>query len=158
MNTQLTAISPIDGRYFSKTRELSKLMSEYGLIYHRLWIEVRFLQALARCQQLTECPTLSSNDNALLESILANFNEQAAEEVKKIEFCQRNYKGIDFTIQRVFTTDENIGAKLFSTDSKTDFFNQSIETYKILKTQEDLNDKVYESSEEAKADGFKNLE
>lgn len=94
-----------------------------------------------------------------------NFNKEAyltdhMEEVKKIEFCQRNYKGIDFIIQRVFTTDKNTVAELFTInfDSKADFFNHSIETYKILKTQEDLNDKVYESSKEAIADGFKNLE
>lgn len=100
MNTQLTAISPIDGRYFSKTRELSKLMSEYGLIYHRLVVEVRFLQALARHEQINECPRLSSKDNELLESILANFTEHSAEEVKKIEqVTNHDVKAVEYYLK-----------------------------------------------------------
>ena len=39
----LTAISPIDGRYGAKTAALRPIFSEYGLIYHRLLVEVRWL-------------------------------------------------------------------------------------------------------------------
>ena len=44
----LTAISPIDGRYADKTAELRPIFSEYGLIRHRVRVEVCWLQALAR--------------------------------------------------------------------------------------------------------------
>ncbi len=45
--SSLTAISPIDGRYGNKTADLRPIFSEYGLIRHRLHVEVRWLQALA---------------------------------------------------------------------------------------------------------------
>ncbi len=45
--TQLTAISPVDGRYGQKTETLRPIFSEYGLIRHRVIVEVRWLQALA---------------------------------------------------------------------------------------------------------------
>ncbi|MEJ2646020.1 MAG: adenylosuccinate lyase, partial [Gammaproteobacteria bacterium] len=44
--TSLTAISPVDGRYGSKTEALRPIFSEYGLIRHRVLVEIRWLQAL----------------------------------------------------------------------------------------------------------------
>ncbi len=44
---ELTAISPADGRYGQKTSDLRPLFSEFGLIHHRVLVEVRWLQALA---------------------------------------------------------------------------------------------------------------
>ena len=44
---ELTAISPVDGRYGSKTAAFRDLFSEYGLIKHRVLVEVRWFQALA---------------------------------------------------------------------------------------------------------------
>ena len=41
--SQLSAISPIDGRYAQKTELLRPIFSEYGLIYHRVLVEVRCL-------------------------------------------------------------------------------------------------------------------
>ena len=41
--SQLTAISPIDGRYGAKTDSLRPIFSEYGLIRHRVVVEVRWL-------------------------------------------------------------------------------------------------------------------
>ena len=45
--SSLTAISPIDGRYASKTEELRPYVSEYGLIRYRVNVEIRWFQALA---------------------------------------------------------------------------------------------------------------
>ncbi len=44
----LQSISPIDGRYASKTSELSAYFSEYALIRYRVLVEVRYLQELHR--------------------------------------------------------------------------------------------------------------
>jgi len=44
---ELTAISPVDGRYGSKTAAFRDLFSEFGLIKHRVLVEVRWFQALA---------------------------------------------------------------------------------------------------------------
>jgi adenylosuccinate lyase len=45
--TSLTAVSPVDGRYARKTEDLRPIFSEFGLIRHRVLVEVRWLQALA---------------------------------------------------------------------------------------------------------------
>ena len=50
----LTAVSPIDGRYGSRTAELRAVMSEFGLVRHRVLVEVRWLQALAAHPGITE--------------------------------------------------------------------------------------------------------
>lgn len=103
MKTQITAISPIDGRYFTKTRPLSKIMSEYGLIYFRVLVEVRFLQTLANEKTITECPALSDSDNALLESLLANFNEEDALHVKHIESTtNHDVKAVEYFLKEKF--------------------------------------------------------
>ncbi len=81
----LTAISPIDGRYAEKTGQLRAVFSEYGLIYHRVLVEIRWLQALSRHPEITEVPAFSKTANALLESIIDDFNQQQAQRIKDIE-------------------------------------------------------------------------
>jgi len=81
----ITAISPIDGRYSAKTASLRPLLSEYGLIYHRVLVEIRWLQALASHPEIREIETLSESANASLESIIENFDEQHAKRIKELE-------------------------------------------------------------------------
>ena len=81
----LTALSPTDGRYASKTAALRPWFSEYGLIYHRVLVEIRWLQMLADHPQIKEVPAFSTETNAFLESILTNFGETDALRVKAIE-------------------------------------------------------------------------
>ena len=81
----ITAISPIDGRYSAKTASLRPLLSEYGLIYHRVLVEIRWLQALASHPEIREIETLSESANASLESIIENFDEQQAYRIKELE-------------------------------------------------------------------------
>jgi adenylosuccinate lyase len=83
--TQLTAISPVDGRYGSKTDALRPIFSEYGLIRHRVVVEVRWLQALAAHEGIREVPVLSSHADRLLNGIIDKFSEQDARRVKNIE-------------------------------------------------------------------------
>jgi hypothetical protein len=52
----LTAVSPIDGRYGSKTEDLRPIFSELGLIRHRVLVEIRWLQALAAHPGIPEVP------------------------------------------------------------------------------------------------------
>jgi adenylosuccinate lyase len=81
----LTAISPIDGRYAAKTASLRPVFSEYGLIYHRLMVEVRWLQTLSRTADISEVAQFSAAANALLDSIVQNFDPTQAERIKEIE-------------------------------------------------------------------------
>ena len=57
--SSLTAVSPVDGRYGGKTADLRAIFSEYGLIRHRVLVEVRWLQALAAHPGIPEVPALS---------------------------------------------------------------------------------------------------
>ena len=81
----LTAISPIDGRYAAKTASLRPVFSEYGLIYHRLMVEVRWLQTLSRTADISEVPQFSAAANAWLDSIVQNFDPTQAQRIKEIE-------------------------------------------------------------------------
>ena len=81
----LTALSPVDGRYASKTSSLRQYFSEYGLIKHRVLVEIRWLQALSANNDITEVPNFSSEANKTLENILNHFNEDDAGRIKDIE-------------------------------------------------------------------------
>jgi len=81
----LTALSPVDGRYGSKTKELREYFSEYGLIKQRVVVEVRWLQALAKHKDISEVPAFSSAANTLLNNIVDDFSETDAQRVKDIE-------------------------------------------------------------------------
>ena len=83
--TELTAISPIDGRYAGKTGELRPIFSEFGLIHHRVLVEVRWLQVLAADPGISEVPALSEHANNLLNHIVEKFSIEDAQRVKNIE-------------------------------------------------------------------------
>jgi adenylosuccinate lyase len=83
--TTLTAVSPVDGRYGSKTEQLRPIFSEFGLIRHRVQVEVRWLQALADQEMIAEVPALSEHATNLLNGIVDNFSVEDAHRVKNIE-------------------------------------------------------------------------
>ncbi|MEN8132270.1 MAG: adenylosuccinate lyase [Pseudomonadota bacterium] len=83
--SQLSAISPIDGRYGNKCTLLRPIFSEFGLIRHRIIVEIRWLQALASHPSIPEVPPFSESANDLLEGIISDFSEQDAERIKAIE-------------------------------------------------------------------------
>jgi adenylosuccinate lyase len=96
----LTAISPIDGRYGSKTTELRPFVSEYGLIHHRVIVEIEWLKALASHPEITEVPAFSENAITYLNSIKVNFNEADAQHVKDIESkINHDVKAIEYFIK-----------------------------------------------------------
>ncbi|CAA0117345.1 Adenylosuccinate lyase [BD1-7 clade bacterium] len=83
--TSLNAISPVDGRYGSKTEKLREIFSEYGLIKFRVQVEVRWLQQLANHPQIEEIKPFSVEANQFLEDLLNNFGEEQAGRIKDIE-------------------------------------------------------------------------
>jgi len=98
--SQLTAISPIDGRYASKTAALRPLVSEYGLIRHRVIVEVEWLQALAAEPAITEVPALSDAAARALSHIALQFNEAAAARIKAIEsVTNHDVKAVEYYIK-----------------------------------------------------------
>ena len=98
--TALSAISPIDGRYGSKTADLRPIFSEYGLIKYRVEVEVRWLQQLANHPGIPELNPLSSEANALLETLVSGFNEEHAQRVKTIErTTNHDVKAVEYLIK-----------------------------------------------------------
>ena len=82
---ELSAISPVDGRYGAKTAALRPVFSEFGLIHHRVLVEVRWLQALAQHPQISEVPAFSASATAQLDAVVSAFSLDDAERVKQIE-------------------------------------------------------------------------
>lgn len=96
----LTAISPVDGRYGSKTADLRPVFSEFGLIRARVTVEVRWLQKLAAHPQITEVPALSEEANAVLNALVDNFGATEAERVKEIErTTNHDVKAVEYLIK-----------------------------------------------------------
>lgn len=81
----LTAISPVDGRYGSKTQSLRGIFSEFGLIRFRVLVEVRWLQQLARHEGIAEVPAFSSATDQQLNAIVDAFSIDDAQRIKDIE-------------------------------------------------------------------------
>ncbi|MGZ8187069.1 MAG: lyase family protein, partial [Methylobacter sp.] len=99
-NFALTAISPIDGRYADKVKELRPIFSEYGLIRFRVQVEVCWLQALASHPQIGEVRTFSDPANKLLNSIISDFSETDAQRIKDIEkTTNHDVKAIEYFLK-----------------------------------------------------------
>ena len=81
----LTAVSPVDGRYGSKTQLLRTIFSEFGLIKFRVHVEVRWLQKLAATDGIAEVPAFSAAANVYLDAIISEFSEADAARIKSIE-------------------------------------------------------------------------
>ena len=99
----LTAISPIDGRYASKTAQLRPVFSEFGLIHSRVTVEIRWLQSLSRHPGIEEVPPFSAQTQAQLDAIVSDFSETDAERVKQIErTTNHDVKAVEYLIKEKF--------------------------------------------------------
>ena len=96
----LTAISPVDGRYGSKTASLRGIFSEYGLTKYRVQVEINWLKLLSSCPEIEEVPPFSETALALLDSIKDNFNEADALRIKAIEATtNHDVKAVEYFIK-----------------------------------------------------------
>ncbi|MBW8185951.1 adenylosuccinate lyase [Shewanella nanhaiensis] len=96
----LTAISPVDGRYGSKTASLRGIFSEYGLTKYRVQVEINWLKLLSSCPEIEEVPPFSETALALLDSIKDNFNEADALRIKTIEATtNHDVKAVEYFIK-----------------------------------------------------------
>jgi len=96
----LTALSPLDGRYESKTAPLRPLFSEYGLIHRRVLVEIRWLLALAEHKRIKEVPPFSGATKKILDRIVIDFSEADARRVKEIEATtNHDVKAIEYFLK-----------------------------------------------------------
>ena len=100
--TALNAISPIDGRYRSKTRSLAPYFSEEALIKYRILVEIEYFIALCELP----LPQLSSFNPSLFEelrSIYEHFSLEDAKEIKEIEqTTNHDVKAVEYYIKKEF--------------------------------------------------------
>lgn len=102
--SSLTAISPIDGRYQSKTKELQPYFSEFGLIKYRVIVEVEYLIALveAGIEPLKNFPKESY---VSLRAICKNFSEEDANWIKNTEkVTNHDVKAVEYFLKEKLTT------------------------------------------------------
>lgn len=98
--TSLTAVSPVDGRYGSKTAALRPIFSEYGLIRFRVQVEVRWLQCLAAHPGISEVAPFSDAANAILDRLAEDFDLAHAERIKEIErTTNHDVKAVEYLLK-----------------------------------------------------------
>jgi adenylosuccinate lyase len=109
--SSLTAVSPVDGRYGSKTADLRPIFSEFGLIRHRVLVEIRWLQALAAEPGIPEVPPLSGHAGNLLDAIVDNFSEADAHRVKNIErTTNHDVKAVEYFLKEKIAGNDELEA------------------------------------------------
>ena len=109
--SSLTAISPIDGRYGSKCADLRPIFSEYGLIRHRVLVEVRWIQMLAANPGIAEVPTFTAHASKLLDDIVDNFREEDAQRVKNIErTTNHDVKAVEYLLKEKVADNAELAA------------------------------------------------
>ncbi|KAL0687649.1 hypothetical protein Bca4012_087326 [Brassica carinata] len=99
--SNLTALSPLDGRYWGKVKDLASSMSEFGLIYFRVLVEIKWLLKLSRIPQVTEVPSFSKEAEVYLQGIIDGFSMDDALEVKKIEkVTNHDVKAVEYFLKQ----------------------------------------------------------
>ncbi|MGE3317769.1 MAG: adenylosuccinate lyase [Candidatus Berkiella sp.] len=97
---EILALSPLDGRYQQACESLAPIASEFGLIYNRLIVEVRWLQALANEKSIEEVPALSIEANTILNQMITQFSTQDAQRIKAIEAkTNHDVKALEYFIK-----------------------------------------------------------
>lgn len=102
LNT-LTAISPIDGRYFSTASSLAPFFSEFGLMRYRVQVEIEYFIALTYA--LPELATFPKEKEDQLRELYRNFSEADATSIKTIEkTTNHDVKAVEYFIKQKFET------------------------------------------------------
>lgn len=98
--SELTAISPVDGRYGARLSPLKAIFSEYGLIKYRTAVEVAWLIALSEEAGIAEVPPLSNDAKAHLERLVSGFDITLAQAVKTHEkTTNHDVKAVEYAIK-----------------------------------------------------------
>lgn len=101
--TPLTAVSPVDGRYRSKTERLDAYFSEFGLIRYRVKVEILYFVALSRRAKLPQLEGLTDADIDELLRIPAGFSLTDAMRIKEIEsVTNHDVKAVEYFIKEQF--------------------------------------------------------
>ncbi|MFZ1750451.1 MAG: adenylosuccinate lyase [Saprospiraceae bacterium] len=101
----LTALSPLDGRYYKNTQPLSPYFSEYALIKYRVFVEIAYLKALISLP-LPQLTKIGSAEVSLLDKIFTDFTPEDAQRVKEIEsVTNHDVKAVEYFIKEKLVGD-----------------------------------------------------
>ncbi|KAK9163460.1 hypothetical protein Syun_004362 [Stephania yunnanensis] len=99
--SSLTALSPLDGRYWGKVKDLAPFVSEYALIRFRVLVEVKWLIKLSRIPQVEEVPSFSDEAESYMLRLVEEFSMDDALEVKKIErVTNHDVKAVEYFLKQ----------------------------------------------------------
>ncbi|WP_076592447.1 adenylosuccinate lyase [Herminiimonas arsenitoxidans] len=97
--SMLSALSPLDGRYATKTDKLRPILSESGFMHHRVKVEIAWLQALSEAG-FAEIKPFSASANALLNKLTTDFTEADAQRIKDIEaVTNHDVKAVEYWLK-----------------------------------------------------------
>jgi adenylosuccinate lyase len=110
----LSALSPLDGRYASKTDKLRPILSEAGFMHHRVKVEIAWLQALSQAG-FAEIAPFPAGATALLDKLAAEFSEADAARIKEIEaVTNHDVKAVEYWLkEKVKDVPELVAASEF---------------------------------------------
>jgi adenylosuccinate lyase len=101
--TELTALSPVDGRYASRTSGLRPYCSEYGLIHRRIVVELRWFQALCSAPGIGALAPLDELANVFIDSLIKEFTPAQALQIKAIESTtNHDVKAVEYYLKERF--------------------------------------------------------
>ena len=102
-NNSLNAISPIDGRYASKTSELNEFFSEKALMKYRLIVEIEYFISLCKFK-IPELNEFDKTKFRLLREIYHNFSDEDAMKIKEIEKAtNHDVKAVEYFLKEKFS-------------------------------------------------------
>ena len=107
--TELSAISPIDGRYSQLVESLQEIFSEYALIKYRIFVEIEWFIHLSKQRNIKELPHLTKQSITYLSNIEKNFNLTEARKVKNIEKkTNHDVKAVEYYLRDQFTKSKQL--------------------------------------------------
>jgi adenylosuccinate lyase len=114
--SELTSISPLDGRYWREIKELAPIFSESALMKYRLKIEVEYLIALSNESKIREVGELTDEDRVALRLIYEKFDDSEAAKVKKIEHTtNHDVKSVEYYLKEQLRKNKSLkGLEEFS--------------------------------------------
>ena len=107
--TDLSAISPIDGRYSRLVTDLQEIFSEYGLIKYRIFVEIEWFIHLSNQPKIKELPKLTKVSTNYLRAIHNEFSLNESKKVKTIEKkTNHDVKAVEYYLKNKFSESKQL--------------------------------------------------